>query len=344
MKAQPDKILAIQFKFFGDAVVMTPALRAIRKHFPGGELHLLVPEEIAPLFHHLPWLNRVWSMPRRRGSANPGRTWPVIHALRREHFDRSVDFGGNDRGAIASLLIGARRRLGPVTKGGFLGRRFCYNQRVSPAPTRLHESVRLIRILSSWQIEPSSLVAEICPDPTLDKAAEKILPMGAIVCHIATSQPKKEWPLAFWADFYRLASAAGQRVIFTTAKGEREAALTAKLKELAPDAQVLDVIRELPLFLAVLKRARIFLSGDTGPLHFAAGLGVPTISLFGPSRAENWAPVGERHQVLAGDPCGCDGNSAVCLSSSHCLSAISPERVFAALQSALKLSQPALAR
>ena len=127
---RPEKILALQFKYFGDAVLMTPALRAIRDHFPNGELHLLVPEEIAPLFQHLPWLDRVWPMPRRRGSASLGQTWPVVRALRRERFDRSVDFASNDRGAILSFLIGARRRLGWAQRGGFFGRRFCYNQRV----------------------------------------------------------------------------------------------------------------------------------------------------------------------------------------------------------------------
>jgi len=341
VNAQPEKILAIQFKYFGDAVVMTPALRAIREHFPDCELHLLVPEEIAPLFHHLPWINRVWSMPRRRGTANPGLTWPVIRALRREHFGRSVDFGGNDRGAIASLLTHAGRRLGPVARGGFLGRRYCYNQRVPLAPVTQHESVRLLHILSPWRIGLSSLAVEIHADPALAEAAEKILPSGTIVCHIASSQPKKEWPLALWAKFHQLTAAACLPVAVTTAKGKREELLTTELKKMAPDVSVLAVIPELPLFLAVLKRAKIFISGDTGPLHFAAALGVPTISLFGPSRVENWAPLGEHHQALIGNPCGCDGNSATCHSPSHCLSAISPERVFAALQNALNLRQPA---
>ena len=65
----PEKILALQFKYFGDAVLMTPALRALRQNFPAAEIHLLVPEEIAPLFQQLPWLNHIWPMPRKRGSA-----------------------------------------------------------------------------------------------------------------------------------------------------------------------------------------------------------------------------------------------------------------------------------
>jgi ADP-heptose:LPS heptosyltransferase len=334
--AEAPKILAIQFKFFGDAVVMTPALRAIREHFPQCELHLLVPEEMAPLFQHLPWLNRVWPMPRRRGHASLGKTWPVIRALRCERFDRSVDFACNDRGAIASFLIGARQRLGRNDRGGFLGRRFCYNQLVPAAPATQHESARLAHILSGWGIVPSSLESEIRADPALAVAAEKLLPAGTILCHVAASVPKKEWPLRYWAAFYQMAAGAGWRLAFTTAKGVREQSLMDELKKHVPHAPILPVITDLALFLAVLKRAKVFISGDTGPLHFAAGLGVPTIALFGPGSVSQWAPVGKRHQALTGSLCGCDGNSWACHSPSHCLAAIRPEAVFRCLEKSIQ--------
>jgi ADP-heptose:LPS heptosyltransferase len=331
---RPEKILALQFKYFGDAVLMTPALRALRRNFPQAAIHLLVPEEIAPLFQHLPWINRVWPMPRRRGSASLRETWPLISALRREHFDRSVDFASNDRGAILSFLIGARRRLGWAEPGGFLGRKFFYNDRVAPERNPPHESMRLAQLLSGWQIPlPDSLEAEIRPDPALAEAAGKILPADdAVICHVASSQQKKEWPTAHWAEFHRLATDAGYRLVFTTARGEREAALMAGLKKLAPDAKILPAIVELPLFLAVLSRAAAFISGDTGPLHFAAGLGVRTISLFGPTSPARWAPTGAQHWVLTGGVCQCDGHSAICQAARHCLAEISPPQVLSTLK------------
>jgi ADP-heptose:LPS heptosyltransferase len=328
MDSEP-KILAIQFKYFGDAVLMTPALRALHEHYPKGELHLLVPEEIAPIFQHEPWLEKVWPMPRRRGTANPGRTWPVIRALRHERFDKSVDFASNDRGAITSFLVGARERLGRSEKGGFWGRRFSYSKRVLRDDKFAHESAHLAQLLSGWGIPmPRNLEAEIHADPALADAAKDILPAeGAVICHVASSQPKKEWPLGHWANLHRLATDAGRHLIFTTARGEREQSLISELKKLVPEAVILPLITELPLFLAVLKRAAVFVSGDTGPLHFAPGLGVPTISLFGPSSPARWAPVGERHTSLTGATCSCDGNSAVCQRDVHCLAAISPEQV-----------------
>jgi heptosyltransferase-3 len=314
---------------------MTPALRALRRHFPDAEIHLLAPEEIAPLFQHLPWLNRVWPMPRRRGRASLRETWPLIRALRRERFDRSVDFASNDRGAILSFLIGAKNRLGWDERAGFFGRRFFYTHRVAPDKNPGHESARLAQLLTGWQISPPALLEpEIRADAALADAAKKILPAErAVICHVASSQPRKEWPLAHWAEFHQLARAAGFTVVFTTARGHREEKLMTELKKLAPTASILPVISELPLFLAVLARAGVFISGDTGPLHFATGLGVPTISLFGPTSPARWAPIGARHAILTGGVCGCDGNSAVCTSARHCLAEISPTQILAALKS-----------
>jgi heptosyltransferase-3 len=337
MPSQREKILALQFKYFGDAVLLTPALRALRECYPEADIHLLAPAEIAPLFEHLPWLTRVWAMPRRRGRASVRETLPLIRALRRERFDRSVDFAGNDRGAILSFLAGARRRLGWAEHGGFVGRRFLYTDRVAPETGLMHESVRLARLLAGWGVPPPrSLEADVRADPALaDEAARILADRQTILYHIASSQPKKEWPLAHWAELLRLASAAGHRVIFTTARGERERSLMTELKTLAPDAEILPLIAELPLFLAVLQRGALFVSGDTGPLHFAAGLGVPTISLFGPSRAVQWAPVGQKHHSLTGGACSCDGNIPDCRSAKHCLAQITPQQVFEVLQAAM---------
>jgi len=335
---QPLKILAIQFRYFGDTVLVIPALRAIRERYPDCALHALVPEEVAPLLCHLPWLTRLWLMPRQHGRARIRDSWPVIRALRAERFDRSVEFSGGDRGAILSRLCGARERLGPYYSGGFIGRRFCYTQRIPPAPLDRHETLRALHILSAWGVgPPRSLETEIHTNPALDDDAWKILPERKIICHLASSQPKKEWPLTHWAALHRLAAAAGLKLIFATGTGTREESLLADFKRLAPDAAVLQPIPDLALYLAVLKRAVGFVAGDTGPLHFAAGVGVPTVALFGATPPVRWAPIGARHRLLTGSPCSCSGTVGICQSANPCMAAISPEQVLAGLQNILAL-------
>lgn len=321
------KILAIQFRYLGDAALMTPALRALRLRFPEAALHVLVAQEVVPLLQHLPGLARVWAFPRRRGRAEPTLCWPMIRALRQERFDRSVDFGGNDRGAIVSLLCGASERLGLLWPGGFLGRRFCYTRTRSVRPAG-HQSFINFQLLEAWGVAaPESPRLEIHADPALAKAAEQLLPRPAILCHVATSQPKKEWPVAQWVELYRRAVAAGLELVFSTGITPREQALLEDLKQRLPGVTALPVLPDLPTFLAVLKRARLFISGDTGPLHFAAGLGVPTIGLFGPSSAGKWAPLGTQHRALQADRCSCGADTPVCLSATPCMAALAPEAV-----------------
>jgi heptosyltransferase-3 len=321
------KTLAIQFRYLGDAALMTPALRAIAEQFPDTELHVLVAEEAAPLLEHLPWLEHVWRLPRVRGRAAIRKSWPVIKALRREHFERTVDFGGNDRGAIISLLCNARERLGFLNPGGFIGRRFCYTKTITILKGD-YEAIRNLRLLSAWAIAPPARSEiEIRPDPAHASLAERLLPRPTILCHLTASQPKKEWPMAHWTELYRRATEAGRELIFSTGISPREQAALQELKNRTPGVPTLPPLPDLAAFLAVLKRARLVITGDTSVLHFAAGLGVPTISLFGPSSPQRWAPLGTRHRLLQADGCACGTQTSVCLNSTPCMATISPRTV-----------------
>jgi ADP-heptose:LPS heptosyltransferase len=84
-----------------------------------------------------------------------------------------------------------------------------------------------------------------------------------------------------------------------------------------------------------LKQARALVSGDTGPMHFAAGLGVPLVALFGPTSLVRWSPLGQKQQIISAGPCYCDSASHICQSAQHCLNSIGPEQVFTALKNVL---------
>lgn len=332
------KILALQFKYLGDAVFMTPALRALKEFNPAGELHVLVPAEIAPLLKNLPWIKKIWPLPRTRGRARLRESWPIIRALRREKFDRAVDFGGNDRGAILSFLSGAKIRLAPDHHR--LLAKICYTQKIPAEALPASWVQRHLQLLAVWQVPPpSSDRLEIVTGPALEKSSAPPFPPGTILCHVATSNDRKQWPPQHWAAFYQLARAAGLRLMFSTGHSPREQEFLAKIKQLVPDAPVLPATKNLDLFLVWLKQAAVFISGDTGPFHFAAALGVPVIGLFGTGDSLRCsAPIYSPEQIIAAADCACDRlkkNISTCDEPNPCMGTIPPAQVLARLKTIL---------
>jgi ADP-heptose:LPS heptosyltransferase len=89
----------------------------------------------------------------------------------------------------------------------------------------------------------------------------------------------------------------------------------------------------------VIQQSRLVVSGDSGVLHVAVGLDVPTVSLFGPGIAAKWAPRGENHTVinkqLSCSPCTRFGYTPHCTIGACCISDISVDEVFDAAQKQL---------
>ena len=335
MIAKAEKILALQFKYLGDAVFLTPALRALKAFNPAGELHVLVPAEVAPLLKHLPGITKVWALPRTRGRARLRETWPSIRALRREKFDRAVDFGGNDRGAILSFLSGAKIRLAPDHHR--LLAKICYTQKIADEQLPASWVRRHLRLLETWNVPPPAHERlEIAVDPALEKSCAAPFPPGTILCHVATSNDRKQWPPEHWAAFYQLTRAAGRPLMFSTGPGPREQAFLTRIQQLVPDAPVLPAAPSLDVFLLWLKHAAVFISGDTGPFHFAAALGVPVLGLFGTGDSlARSAPIYLPEQILAAADCACDRlhkNISTCDETSPCMATIQPAQVLARLQ------------
>jgi ADP-heptose:LPS heptosyltransferase len=203
---------------------------------------------------------------------------------------------------------------------------------------------RHVELLSACHIPPpKSVHLEARADPALSGEAARLLPDTRVICHLATSQPKKEWPVFRWAEFYHRAASAGYALAFSSGTNARERALLDELKVMEPEIVALPPMPNLRLFLATLQRARLLIAGDTGPLHFAAALGVPVIGLFATGDSLlHTAPIYEKDHVIVGSPCACDNrfvNFAICKDANPCMASISPEQVLDCLQSILKTTR-----
>jgi ADP-heptose:LPS heptosyltransferase len=331
------KILAIQFKYLGDAVFITPALEALQSQYPGAEIHVLVAQEVVPVLSHLSYVKKVWGLPRSRGKAKLLETFPFLKQLRKERFDLSIDFAGNDRGATLSLLIGAKDRVAVVDANSKFIQRIAYTRTVvaSQLPeVWVSRHLKMLSILLGTP-EPAKPKTKITADPYLQKAAKTVLNNHKVICHIGTSQPKKEWPVKYWASFYQTARQAGYSLAFATGTSPREQDLIEELKAYAPDIYELRP-KDLTHYLAILNEAELVISGDTGPLHFAAALDKKIIGLFAvEDGVKHYAPIYKKDEIILGKTCTCSDelvHFAVCKSPMPCMNSISPDQVFELLK------------
>ena len=326
------KILAIKFKYLGDVVVAIPALRALKEAYPHAQLHYLVAEDAAPIVEHIPWIDKIWAFPRKRGQASLKRSLPILAQLRKEKFDLSVDFVGNDRGAILSLCSGAKKRLGLLFEKGFFGRKYCYHQTGLPAPENMHESLRDLNLLNAINVTaPKNLGLELYSDPSLKPyALEALGSTDKVLCHLSTSMPKKEWPLERWAELYNQDPTLSKKMVFLSGPSTREQDRLDWVEAHLPGAKILRNIPDLAHLVALIDHAQALICGDTAPAHIASGLGRPVVGIYGPSIIEVWHPLGCAETLQAAN-CKCIGHPRSCTQTQHCLSKISAKTVWDAL-------------
>lgn len=329
------KILAIKFKFLGDIAMMSASLRALKEAYPDAEIHCLVPEAGKVILSHIPWVKKIWSVPKKLSKGGWKEVLKTIRLLREEGFDLSVDFVGNDRGAIFSYLIGSDTRLGPISSRGFLGREYLYNVRIEEARGGMNQIDRDLVLLSRIGVPyPSSLAPELYADPTLAAYAKNIVSGETVYCHLGTSTDSKEWPVNQWVALWKNYPDLRERLVFGAGPSLREQELLKGLHSEIPEAKILMQSPSIAELMAIIKESRAVISGDTFAAHLAAGLKTPVVDIFGPTTAHCWAPKDYCVAVEA-EGCHCRHFFYKCTHPVHCLSLISAETIYNALNEAL---------
>ena len=124
-----------------------------------------------------------------------------------------------------------------------------------------------------------------------------------LVLHPGSGSARKNWPAQHWADLAASVGAtAGLRIVITAGPAD-DAALTAILDALRHLDTAPLALREPDLLhlAGVLASAALYLGNDSGVTHLAAGLGTPTVAVFGPTNPHIWRPRGPRVRVLGGN-------------------------------------------
>src|SRR5262249_29858539 len=135
-------VLAIRPRALGDVVLVTPALRALKRGYPDATLEVVTDRRYAPILEGLPGVDRVWPLERTLLS-----TLSLARALSRRRYRVAVDFFGNGRTAFLTLASRAPLTAGYALRGRRLAYRRTVPRTVPPAPGRReHASATHVRL------------------------------------------------------------------------------------------------------------------------------------------------------------------------------------------------------
>jgi ADP-heptose:LPS heptosyltransferase len=308
------KILALQLKRIGDAILTAPALAALRAMQPEARLTLAVHASCAPLLEMIPAVDAGIVF-------GPARGWTPWQQALTGGFDAVLDFTGTDRSAAACALTRAPLRATFAWVKKNRPRALAYHRFIDSAVRDFHTAdhyEHLLRGLEEAHDQgggappprgptggegapaPGSLTV---PTAARDEA-HALLPAGDyVVLHPGSARPEKYWFPERWAEVAaHLHRKHVLPIVFTGGKDRYEQAHLAAIRAaLRKDCPALDLSGRLSLggFAATLARARLVVSCDTAAVHFAAAFRRPQIALFGPTNPFHWRPRHERAVVLS---------------------------------------------
>jgi heptosyltransferase-2 len=312
--------------WLGDTVMALPALAALRAAWPEARItaigrwtSLLSGQGVADVL--LPYPRRL------RERLDFGRR------LRQEPADLAILLVNSLESALAAWSWGATRRLGFDTDG----RRPLLTDIVPLPSPRRHQIDEYAVLLSAEGVEVGGDAAPVwrpAPRSSLDAEMDRLLDAGGIgpgACIVglhlgAAFGPSKLWPPESFGQLAARLERGGLCPLLLGSARDREIALdvTAAAGVSLPSL----VGRDHPALLpGLLARLSCLVSGDTGVAHLAAALGVPTVTLFGPTDPRLTAPRAKTARVLfrnvACSPCFL----ATCPIDHICLGRIDPEEV-----------------
>jgi heptosyltransferase-2 len=302
--AAAQRILVKEVNWLGDLVMSLPALRAVRGAFPGARLSVLVKRELASFFDGSPWIDEVIPYGVGTGLGGLADRWRIVAGLRARDFDLAVLFPKSFEAALWAALARVPRRLGFATdaRGPLL------TDRIRFAPDRRRHQARDYLDLLERALNIEGQAADCAPDvaPRHRESVSRWLrerrrrPHGKLVALAVAAAygPAKEWaPERFGALVDRLAEKSGVECVLVGAPAERE-----KCERVAAAARAGALVAAgetgVGELIALLSLADGFAGNDSGAMHVAGALGVPTVGIFGSTDARRTGPLGPRTRVL----------------------------------------------
>jgi heptosyltransferase-1 len=292
------RILVVKLSSLGDVVHVTPCLRALRQYFPNAEIVMAVEPQFAAVVRHNPHIDSLIESRFRGAGFFPLRVCQLMRDFHGTEIDLAIDFQGNNKSA--AWIYGSRSAV-KVGRGGM---RPGWTLPIRP---NLHQhAVQVcIDIVNSigvpvLQPDPEIFLFERDDAQLLSILSDLKVPQdGFLIMNPFSVWPSKMWPLDRYAQLmHRLRDEFPVPMVITGGSGEADQG--GELLGLLRPGTAVSLVGKLTLgqALCLYRRARLMVTGDSGPMHAAAALGTQTVALFGPTLPERNGPWGKGHIVI----------------------------------------------
>lgn len=317
-RGEAEKILIVRTGAMGDILHALPAVAALRSAMPEAHLGWVVDPRWAPLLQNSagesPLVDMLHFAETKAWSKSPfshATAQSLIalrHSLRAEKYTAAIDLQGSLRSAVLARFSGASRIFGSATPREGAAR-WLYTQVIATTATHVIDQAREIAQAYSSLDRNTVKEGELLP-PT-DAAAERWLRMltagdtrKLVLLAPAAGWGAKQWPDQSYGKVATELTQRGYRVLVNAIPGTGEQADTFNTDPLAASVVTASgntaeaVQCTLPQLIALTRRVDLVLAGDTGPLHLADALGIPSVALFGPTDPARTGPYHAPHHIL----------------------------------------------
>ncbi|GHO70749.1 glycosyl transferase [Ktedonobacter sp. SOSP1-52] len=347
-------ILLVRLDNLGDVLLMTPAFHAVKESLPQARLTLLTspvgaqigrldPDIDEIMVYEAPWVDPWQKLPH-----DSQREQTMIALLREKHFDGAIIFTSFRQSALPAAYmcyladIPLRAAASIDGPGSLLTTRHKHPEHI------IHEVERALNLVGALGMRTSERGLVLQVPPEAQSEAESWLAQQAfadqrplVVVHPGCTMPARTYPWEMYVEVINLlVEQLSARVVVTGDHSEEE--LVKRVLELI-DPQKREQVRgaagELSFagLCALLQRADLAITNNTGPMHLAAAVQTPVIALFALTNPpEQWGPWNVAHRQLYVDvPCRIC-YSRVCPYSHECLRLVSPQMVLEAARDLLQ--------
>jgi ADP-heptose:LPS heptosyltransferase len=284
-------ILVIRNDRFGEFLLIIPALAAFKETFPGVKITLIVDPYVKELAGCVEYADEVIAWENKRHNFKEVLGFGV--GLRKRRFDLAVVFNPSKEAHLISFLAGVPKRLGFSRKWGILLNVKMEDKKHLAEKHEVEYNLELAGLIGA-KVGNKNLVLKVRASNLLDSFGDR----SVVAIHPWTSDSVKQWPVERFVELaQRIVQKFDLGVVFVGRDKNR-------LGTTIEDRRIMDLTNKTSLveLAGVLKRCKLLVTSDSGPMHLAAAVATPVVALFRndlPGKtARRWGPWGEGHSVI----------------------------------------------